>query len=108
MNNMKAKNSLLILALSGLLTGQLYAQEKAITNTGESPFAVQNAVNMGDVSWTKGFWAERTSVCYERMVPHLWDVYTRADISHAYRRSEERRVGKEGRWGRSAGVWTKR
>ncbi|MBD1435009.1 glycoside hydrolase family 127 protein [Sphingobacterium sp. DN00404] len=85
---MKAKNSLLILALSGLLTGQLYAQEKAITNTGESPFAVQNAVNMGDVSWTKGFWAERTSVCYERMVPHLWDVYTRADISHAYRNFE--------------------
>ncbi|NGM64537.1 glycoside hydrolase family 127 protein [Sphingobacterium sp. SGR-19] len=85
---MKAKKSLLILALSGLLTGQLHAQEKAITNTGESPFAIQNAVNMGDVSWTKGFWAERTSVCYERMVPHLWDVYTSADISHAYRNFE--------------------
>lgn len=85
---MKAKKSLFILALSGLLTGQLHAQEKAITNTGESPFAVQNAVNMGDVSWTKGFWAERTSVCYEHMVPHLWDVYTSADISHAYRNFE--------------------
>ncbi|RZF59839.1 aceric acid hydrolase [Sphingobacterium corticibacterium] len=85
---MKAKNSLFILALSGLLTGQLHAQEKAITNTGESPFAIQNAVNMGDVSWTKGFWAERTSVCYERMVPHLWDVYTSAEISHAYRNFE--------------------
>jgi len=88
MNKMKAKNSLFILALSGLLTGQLHAQEKAITNTGESPFAIQNAVNMGDVSWTKGFWAERTSVCYERMVPHLWDVYTSAEISHAYRNFE--------------------
>lgn len=85
---MKAKNSLLILALSGLLAGPINAQEKAITNTGKSPFAVQKAVNMGDVSWTTGFWAERTEVCYERMVPHLWDVYTSADISHAYRNFE--------------------
>lgn len=85
---MKTKSSLLLFALSALLTGQVKAQEKAITNTGDSPFAVQKAVNMGDVSWTKGFWADRTEVCYERMVPHLWDVYTSADISHAYRNFE--------------------
>lgn len=76
------------MAVSAVLAGQVSAQEKAITNTKNSPYAVQNAVNMGDVSWTKGFWAERTETCYEHMVPHLWDVYTSADISHAYRNFE--------------------
>lgn len=90
------KKSLLLFAVSALLTGQTHAQEKAITNTGESPFAVQKAINMGDVSWTKGFWAERTTTCYERMVPHLWDVYTSADISHAYRNFEIAAGLKEG------------
>ncbi len=75
------------LVFAFLATG-LSAQQKAITNTAESPFAVQKSVDMGDVSWTKGFWAERTSTCYERMVPNLWDVYTDAAISHAYRNFE--------------------
>lgn len=84
----KIKKNLLLLAVPALLTGPAIAQEKALTNTEGSPFAVQKAVNMEDVSWTNGFWAERTATCYERMVPHLWDVYTRADISHAYRNFE--------------------
>ncbi|WP_241462379.1 aceric acid hydrolase [Sphingobacterium deserti] len=75
------------LAFLCLCTG-MSAQEKAITNTSASPFAVQKAVDMGDVSWTKGFWADRTATCYQQMVPNLWDMYTRADISHAYRNFE--------------------
>src|SRR5690606_23116458 len=63
-------------------------QQKAITNTGSSPFAVTTAVDLGDVSWTSGFWADRTKICYDKMVPQLWEVYTNADISHAYRNFE--------------------
>lgn len=85
---MKTKNNILLWALSALFAGNVTAQDKAITNTSESPFAKQRAVNMEDVSWTKGFWAERTETCYDHMVPHLWEVYTRADISHAYRNFE--------------------
>lgn len=76
----------LFLPTLSILSGN--AQEKAITNTGRSPFAVQNAINMGDVKWTKGFWADRTASCYNQMVPHLWEVYTDAEISHAYRNFE--------------------
>lgn len=85
---MKTKNNILLWALSALFAGNVTAQDKAITNTSESPFAKQRAVNMENVSWTKGFWAERTETCYDHMVPHLWEVYTRADISHAYRNFE--------------------
>lgn len=80
------------LACSGVflvvLGSNVMAQEKAITNTANSPFAVKQAVDMGDVTWTTGFWGDRTQVCVDRMVPHLWEVYTDADISHAYRNFE--------------------
>lgn len=77
------------IGLALLCLGQgLSAQERALTNTSSSPFAVQKAVDMGDVTWTKGFWADRTATCYQHMVPNLWEVYTRADISHAYRNFE--------------------
>ncbi len=85
---MNTKHKLMILGLF-LATGwQVQAQEKSITNTGASPYAVQQAVDMGDVQWTKGFWADRTKSCYEQMVPQLWHVYTDASISHAYRNFE--------------------
>lgn len=64
------------------------AQEKAITNTANSPYAVKKAVNIGDVKWTQGFWADRTKVCVDHMVPSLWEVYTNAEISHAFRNFE--------------------
>lgn len=64
------------------------AQEKALTNTSKSPHAVTAGIDLGDVSWTKGFWADRTTTCYNHMVPRLWEVYTSADISHAYRNFE--------------------
>lgn len=85
---MVLKNKIFAWALVWSCGAGAFAQEKALTNTSDSPFAVQQAVNMGDVAWTNGFWADRTATCYEQMVPTLWEVYTRADISHAYRNFE--------------------
>jgi DUF1680 family protein len=85
---MNTKRKLMILGLFFATAWQVQAQEKSITNTGASPYAVQKAVDMGDVKWTKGFWADRTKSCYEQMVPQLWHVYTDASISHAYRNFE--------------------
>ncbi|WP_398454244.1 hypothetical protein AB3466_21175 [Sphingobacterium thalpophilum] len=85
---MNTKCKLLMLTFSVAMFAQAGAQEKSITNTGASPYAVQTAVDMGEVKWTKGFWADRTKSCYEQMVPQLWNVYTDASISHAYRNFE--------------------
>jgi DUF1680 family protein len=43
---------------------------------------------MGDVQWTKGFWAERFQVCRDSMVPNIWRIYTDPNISHAFRNFE--------------------
>ncbi|MFL5739377.1 MAG: glycoside hydrolase family 127 protein [Flavisolibacter sp.] len=63
---------------------QTTAQEKSLTNTTKSSFAKLRSVDMGDVHWTKGFWAERFKVCKDSMVPNMWHLYTDATISHAF------------------------
>lgn len=64
------------------------AQDKSLVNTSESPFAKLKPVDMDDVQWTEGFWAERFEISKEKMVPQLWKVYNDANISHAYKNFE--------------------
>ena len=64
------------------------AQDKALVNTSSSAHAVLSSVNMGDVQWTKGFWAERFAVCRDSMVPNIWKIYNDAGISHAFKNFE--------------------
>jgi len=63
---------------------QSIAQEKSLTNTSKSSYAKLHSVNMGDVHWTNGFWAERFQVCKDSMVPNMWHLYTDPNISHAF------------------------
>lgn len=67
-----------------LFTATLYAQDKALTNASSSDHAVLHGVNMGDVKWTKGFWAERFAVCRDSMVPNMWRIYNDPQVSHAF------------------------
>ncbi len=46
-----------------ILFGKLEAQERGLTNTTDSPFVKLRSVDIGDVHWTNGFWAERFKVC---------------------------------------------
>ena len=69
-------------------TQRLDAQEKSLTNTSRSAYAKLRSVDMGDVQWTNGFWADRFRVCKDSMVPNIWRVYTDANISHAFKNFE--------------------
>jgi uncharacterized protein len=64
------------------------AQDRSLVNTSLSPYARLKSLNMGDVQWTTGFWAERFKVCKESMVPHMMQNYMNPEISHAYRNFE--------------------
>ncbi len=66
----------------------LIAQEKGITNTTKSQHARLKSVDIGDVKWTNGFWAERFKVCRDSMVPNIWRIYNDAKISHAFKNFE--------------------
>ena len=70
------------------LTHQSTAQEKSLTNTTKSAFAKLKSVNMDDVHWTNGFWAERFNVCRDSMVPNMWRIYNDPNISHAFKNFE--------------------
>jgi DUF1680 family protein len=81
------KRVLLILTII-LSFNQLKAQDKALTNTADSKYAKLSSVNMGDVSWTNGFWADRFKVCRETMIPNLWKIYSDPKVGHAIQNFE--------------------
>jgi DUF1680 family protein len=81
--------TLKLLAVSMVLViGNVNAQNKALVNTGKSAYAKLSSVDMGNVTWTNGFWADRFKVCRDTMIPNLWRIYTDPKISHAYRNFE--------------------
>lgn len=71
-----------------LLLVTLAGAQRGITNTGHSSYARLNSVNMGDVQFTRGFWAERFAVCRDSMVPRLWKTYTDAQLCHSFKNFE--------------------
>ncbi|MEI7422189.1 MAG: glycoside hydrolase family 127 protein [Prolixibacteraceae bacterium] len=77
-----------ILSASLLLGFQVFGQEKSLVNTSKSPFAKLKSINIEDVNWTTGFWAERFKVCKESMVPHMMGNYLNPEVSHAFRNFE--------------------
>ncbi|MFA9390227.1 MAG: glycoside hydrolase family 127 protein [Prolixibacteraceae bacterium] len=82
---MKTKGlSTIICILFISFTSVSNAQSNALVNTNNSPFAKMTSVNMGDVAWTNGFWAERFQVCKEAMVPHMMGCYLNDTVSHAF------------------------
>lgn len=78
----------IILTAGILIFSQSFAQDKSLVNTSQSPYAKLKSINMGDVQWTTGFWAERFKVCKESMVPHMMGNYLDPEVSHAFRNFE--------------------
>ena len=71
-----------------LVSIHAHAQDKALVNTSASPYAKLYSINMSDVTWTKGFWADRFKVATETMVPNMWAIYNDPKISHAFKNFE--------------------
>jgi DUF1680 family protein len=77
-----------LIFLHSLALNSSQAQDKALTNNSKSKFAQLKSLNMQDVTWTKGFWADRFKVATEIMVPNMWAIYNDAKISHAFKNFE--------------------
>ncbi len=50
----------------------------------QSPHAKLQNININDVHWTGGFWADRFDLCHHTMIPNLWEIFRNPEISHAY------------------------
>ncbi len=59
-------------------------QTLGLTNTTQSPYAKMHNLNIQDVQWTNGFWAERFNVCKDTMLLNMWRIFDDPGLSHAY------------------------
>ncbi len=74
-----------IIIIATLLLSQTLPAQNGLVNTQGSPHAALTSVGMGEVQWTKGFWAERFAVCRDNMVPQLWKIYTSDSMCYAFK-----------------------
>jgi uncharacterized protein len=80
----RLKCKAVIVIVSFVMIGTNVAAQNGLVNTDNSKYAKLSSVDMYDVKWTKGFWAERFAVCRDSMVPHLWETYTSKDFCFAF------------------------
>ena len=81
----KAGNMKKIIIISIISLSQNVMAQNGLVNTQGSPHAKLGTVGMSDVQWTKGFWAERFSVCRDAMVPQLWNIYTSDTVCYSFK-----------------------
>jgi DUF1680 family protein len=60
------------------------AAGKGITNTSASPYVKLRSVDIDNVRWTGGFWADRFRLSHEVVIPNMWRLLKDPEISHAY------------------------
>lgn len=71
-----------VLLSLAVFIGTAPAQERGIVNNATSPHAVMRSVNLGDVRWTDGFWADRFTVVRESTIPALWEYFGEPRMHH--------------------------
>ncbi len=91
------KKGLKLLAAGVVCSAALNAQT-ALVNTAQSKYAKLSGVGLGDVQWTKGFWAERFDVLKNSMVPALWRTYTSDTICYSFQNFKVAAGLQEGRF----------
>jgi DUF1680 family protein len=58
--------------------------DKGTNNISSSLYAKLAGVDINDVRWTEGFWAERFDLCHRIMIPNMWRLLEDPNISGAY------------------------
>jgi DUF1680 family protein len=57
---------------------------RGLIETSASPHVAIRSIGLGDVVWTRGFWAERFATCRDVMVPTLWRIMSGTEPSQFY------------------------
>jgi uncharacterized protein len=66
--------SVLLICGSFLLPADLPASTQSVIDTSASPFAALRSVNLDDVQWTSGFWADRFATIKNTTLKHLYEL----------------------------------
>ena len=65
------RKNVLSLFATLLIVHVAVAGDRGITDTSASPHVMLRSVDVGDVQWTKGFWADRFAVCRDAITPRV-------------------------------------
>jgi DUF1680 family protein len=77
--------SIYVLVLTVCISGSsAQSAGKGTKNTSPSLYAKLQSVDINDVRWTEGFWAERFDLCHKIMIPNMWQLLEDPKISGAY------------------------
>ncbi len=85
--------SIWVLVVTICLAGNsAQSADKGTKNTSSSPPALSRVegytkltgVDINDIRWTEGFWAERFDLCHKVMIPNMWQLLEDPNISGAY------------------------
>lgn len=60
------------------------AQKGGLLQDNNSAYAKLKNVNIGDVKWTSGFWADKFETVHKVGVPSMWHTLEDPNISHAF------------------------
>jgi DUF1680 family protein len=63
----------------------LFASETAVTDTSVSPYAVVRSIGLGEVHWTRGFWADKFELCRTQMIPSMERLMEGTNYSQFFR-----------------------
>ena len=70
--------------VAALLAATSYAGSKGLVDTSKSAQVGLYMVDIDDVQWTSGFWAERFEVLKGSMIPYMWELFQDDYESHAW------------------------
>ncbi|MCD6356391.1 MAG: glycoside hydrolase family 127 protein [Anaerolineaceae bacterium] len=71
-----------------LVCSYSFAKDRGITNTSHSPYVKLRSVDIDDVEWNKGFWADKFKDIYQVGVTNMWEILSDPEIGHAYQNFE--------------------
>lgn len=62
--------------------------QNGLINTSGSHHARLSSINLSDLQWTTGFWADRFALTRDITVPQLWKTYTDPKLCHSFKNFE--------------------
>ncbi len=74
-------NSILIYLMLGT---HVNAENRGLVNASLSPFVKLRSVDIDDVRWTDGFWADKFDIAHKTTLPTMWDLLSDPKILHAW------------------------
>jgi len=74
----------IIFLIMTIAIGNALSEDRGITNTTSSSFVKLKSIDIGDVKWTNGFWADKFEQASTVMVPHMWELLNDPEIGHAF------------------------